>query len=200
MVNAFLVVSVIVMAVIILVLAVFLIIYFGHPDDRSEAKFPKLIVVCNLFVSAFSGSRVGRCLIIEPIVFIQVFGIWLAFGTVLILPYDVASSSSKDTDSGGIRVDVLWQIAYICMACMVVFIIPFAFYFYEAGDDEYVRSLCDMLRSANRLNIVALNRFLVCFTKIGTAPPPRSQLPARAPSCSLSCSSSSLSASSSTWQ
>jgi len=135
-INAFLLVSVLVMAIVMLVLAVFLVIYFGHPDDRTEAKFPKVIVV---------------------------FGIWLAFASVLILPYDVASSKSTSNDSGGIRVDVLWQIAYICMACMVVFIIPFAFYYYEAAEDEEGGSQIVVACKSTIMFIIVFIIFLICF-------------------------------------
>lgn len=107
MAEPFLLISVVIISVIILVIMSFLVVYFGHPDDRNEAKFPKLVVV---------------------------FGLWLAFASVLIMPYDVAAS--KSSDGGGIRVDILWQIAYITMAVMVVVVIPFAFFYYEAADDD----------------------------------------------------------------
>jgi hypothetical protein len=52
--------------------------------------------------------------------------------SVMILPYDVANNNG----AGGIDVAVLWQITYITIAVMVSAIVPFAFYFYEADDED----------------------------------------------------------------
>ncbi len=44
-VDAFLVIVVIVMAVLLGVAVVLLMIKFGHPDDKNVAKFPKVVTV-----------------------------------------------------------------------------------------------------------------------------------------------------------
>lgn len=82
------------------------VVIFGHPDDKNMAWLPKIVTV---------------------------FGLWLSFASMLVLPYDVANSSGE---GGGVRVDVVWQIVYILIACLISFIIPFAFFYYENDMDD----------------------------------------------------------------
>jgi hypothetical protein len=37
---------------------------------------------------------------------------------------------------GGLRVDVMWYIAYVTLAILVTFLIPFAFFYYESDTAE----------------------------------------------------------------
>jgi LMBR1 domain-containing protein 1 len=106
MVDVFLLIVVAVLAVLLLVAMVLMLILFGHPDDKNTAWFPKIVTV---------------------------LGLWLAFASLLILPYDVANSKG---DGGGVRVDVLWLIVYITMAILIAFLIPFAYFYYESDMDE----------------------------------------------------------------
>lgn len=59
-------------------------------------------------------------------------GLWLAAASMLAMPYDVANSRGS---GGGLRIDVLWQIIYVTLAILVVILIPFTFFFYEAEDE-----------------------------------------------------------------
>jgi len=104
--NVFFVVSSLVMSVVILICVCFLVIKFGHPDDKNEAKFPKAVVI---------------------------FGLCLSFGSVLVMPYDIANSRGA---GGGLRVDLLWQMIHILLALMIFFIIPYAYFFYENDMSE----------------------------------------------------------------
>jgi len=106
MVDIFLIIVVIAIAVVLMFAMCLTVVVFGHPDDKNTAWVPKVVTV---------------------------FGLWLAFASVLVLPYDVANSSGG---GGGIRVDVIWQIVYIVLAVLIAFIIPFAFFFYENDQDE----------------------------------------------------------------
>jgi LMBR1 domain-containing protein 1 len=65
MADVFLIVSVTVAFLILFVAAVYLLVYYQHPDDHNEAYFPKLVVV---------------------------IGIMLAGATALLLPLDVANN------------------------------------------------------------------------------------------------------------
>ena len=65
MVDVFLIVSTVVAFFILFVVAVYLLVYYQHPDDRNEAYFPKLVVIG---------------------------GIMLAGATALLLPLDVANN------------------------------------------------------------------------------------------------------------
>lgn len=105
MVSAFLIVSIIIIAPLVLFCCLLLLAYFGHPDDHNQAWIPKIITV---------------------------IGLWLAFSSVLALPYDVSNSRGA---GGGLRVDILWQILYIAMACFIALIVPFAFFYYESDSD-----------------------------------------------------------------
>jgi LMBR1 domain-containing protein 1 len=106
MVQPFMIIVVVVMAVLVLFAVCLLVVVMGHPDDKNTAWFPRIVTI---------------------------FGLWLAFASILILPYDVANSKSS---SGGVSVNILWQVAYITLAVMVGAIIPFAFFFYENDVDE----------------------------------------------------------------
>ena len=65
MVDVFLIISTIVAFLILFVAAVYLLVYYQHPDDHNEAYFPKLVVIG---------------------------GIVLAGATCLLLPLDVANN------------------------------------------------------------------------------------------------------------
>jgi LMBR1 domain-containing protein 1 len=101
-----------VIGVFLLAAMVLLVIYFGHPDDKNEALFPKLVVV---------------------------LGLWLSFSSILILPYDISNSRGS---GGGVRVDILWQVIYMSMAVFLSTILPFAFFFYESDVDPNADTAC----------------------------------------------------------
>lgn len=65
MADIFLIVAVTVTFLILFVVAVYLLVYYQHPDDHNEAYFPKLVVIG---------------------------GIMLAGATALLLPLDVANN------------------------------------------------------------------------------------------------------------
>jgi LMBR1 domain-containing protein 1 len=65
MVDVFLVIAIIVAFCVLVVAAVYLIVYYQHPDDHNEAYMPKAVVL---------------------------FGFVLAGATVLLLPLDVANN------------------------------------------------------------------------------------------------------------
>ena len=65
MADIFLIVSTVVAFFILFVVAVYLLVYYQHPDDRNEAYFPKAVVIG---------------------------GIMLAGATALLLPLDVANN------------------------------------------------------------------------------------------------------------
>ena len=65
MVDVFLVVSTIVAFIILFVVALYLLVYYQHPDDHNEAWLPKFVVMG---------------------------GIMLAGATALLLPLDVANN------------------------------------------------------------------------------------------------------------
>ena len=115
MAYAFLILAAVVVCVLMFACVVLGVIIFGHPDDKNTAWFPRIIVV---------------------------FGLWLAFITLLILPYDV--SATKMGGDSGVDISTLWEIAYIVLAVMIGAIIPYAFFYYESEvDDSEPVGFCD---------------------------------------------------------
>lgn len=106
MVDVFLIIVAIIMSAVVFFCCGMLVIVMSHPDDGTRAKLPKAITV---------------------------FGLWLAFISVLLLPYDVANQKGA---GGGIPVSVIWQIVFMTTAAMVSFVIPYAFWYYESDTIE----------------------------------------------------------------
>lgn len=132
-INVFLVVLVSIVAVLLLGVCVFILVYYGHPDDSSGALLPKIITV---------------------------FGLFMAFASVLVLPYDVANSRGE---GGGLSISILWQIIYITFAVLITAIIPFAFFFYESDvDPEVSHGFCNgQCGSAIKYTLVFFISFVV---------------------------------------
>jgi len=61
-----------------------------------------------------------------------VFGLTLACLVVLLLPMDVANRASN----GGLDMTLAYQIAYMCIFIMIVGVLPFLIFYYEAEDPE----------------------------------------------------------------
>jgi LMBR1 domain-containing protein 1 len=51
MVDVFLVVSTVVAFFILFVIAIYLLVYYQHPDDHNEAYFPKAVVIGGIVLS-----------------------------------------------------------------------------------------------------------------------------------------------------
>lgn len=69
--NYFLIVIAIVVTILIFLINVYIIIYFQHPDDRTQAYFPKFVIL---------------------------FGLSFSMIAILMLPLDVANRTSCDDD------------------------------------------------------------------------------------------------------
>jgi len=115
--NWFLIVLCIVMALLMIVVSVYTLLHYQHPEDKNQAWWPKIVVV---------------------------FSIWLAVCTVLFFPIDVANRKSC---ADGIPLDLcrfaipatqIWYILMIANVATVYAIIPFTMFFYEADTDYSV--------------------------------------------------------------
>lgn len=112
--EVWLIISAVIISALILFVVIYLLVTFGHPDDKNGAWLPKIIVV---------------------------FGLWLASASVLAMPYDVANSRGE---GAGLRIDILWQIIYIALALMISLVIPYAYFYYENDQDpDQEHSTCD---------------------------------------------------------
>lgn len=146
MTEVFLIIAAVVVALLMLFAVVLFVIIFGHPDDKNVAWFPRIVTI---------------------------FGIWIGFVAVLILPYDVSANQS----SGGDAVDVivLWEIVYITLAILLSIIIPYAFFYYESEVDETEEiGLCDKqwfaaLKYTLIFFIICIIALVAMYSKINTA-------------------------------
>ena len=62
----------------------------------------------------------------------------LAESQVLVLPLDVSNSRS----SGGMRIDIFWQIIYILVMIMLVLVLPWTLFYYESENTETGKKSC----------------------------------------------------------
>ena len=146
MAVAFLILAAVVVSVLMLFAVLLIVVIFGHPDDKNVAWFPRVVTI---------------------------FGLWLAFMSLLILPYDVASTSSGG--SSVVAVSTLWEIAYVALAVMLAAIIPYAFFYYESEvDDSEPLGVCDQqwcvgLKYALGFLIVCIVGLVILYSVINTA-------------------------------
>lgn len=132
MADWFLILATSISFVLLLIVAIYFLVHYQHPDDRNDAWFPKLTVV---------------------------LGIVLAGATVLLLPLDVANNEGYagcdgyDTRlCGGLNMTLFWDIFYWCIPAFVFLLIPFMTFFYEADDG--------MLMAGTSIGAKPNNRFL----------------------------------------
>ena len=85
------------------------LVYFSSEDDRSNAYFPKFVVVIGLTMVCLS---------------------------VLMLPLDVANRPTSTYEGGGFDMELLWNIMYVFQGLMAILIIPSSLFYYEAEDPE----------------------------------------------------------------
>jgi LMBR1 domain-containing protein 1 len=101
-----------VVSLIILGLSIWIVVIFIAENDKGAAWFPKSVVVTSLCLSCI---------------------------TVLMLPFDIANTrdptSFRDV-GGGLDMTLMWTIILWAVAVMVVVIIPFTTFFYEAYDPD----------------------------------------------------------------
>lgn len=66
-------------------------------------------------------------------IFSQVVSMAISIASILMMPLDAASRSSKH---GGLPMEVLWYTVFIAQAALAVIIIPFAYFYYSAYDPD----------------------------------------------------------------
>lgn len=156
MVDIFLVISAVVLSVLILFVCAWLMINFGHPDDKNCAWIPKLVVL---------------------------FGLYLATATVMVMPFDVSNSRGQ---GGGLRIDILWQIIFILDAVMLGFILPYVFFYYESDVDPVAEAdnskglsstqACSALKYTLAMSVIMLIVLFVMYLLLNEANIPVRQI------------------------
>lgn len=113
--NLALVLVAIIVSILVFIFNIYLLINYQHPDDKNQAYFPKFVVV---------------------------FGLTVAFLSILMLPADVANRQAcKHAIYNGacnftLPMKDLWLAIYILDAILVFFVIPFAMFYYEGDQDK----------------------------------------------------------------
>jgi len=114
------------MIIAIAIAAFYILVYFQHIEDKNTAIFPKTVVVIGISLTCYS---------------------------ILMLPLDVANTSTN----GGFPMNQLWETIYILIACFAVVIIPFTIFYYEA--EEPGQSNSKQIKTAIKWELVTL---LIC--------------------------------------
>lgn len=113
MINWWLIVLAVLISIVLLGMSVYFVILYQSEEDRTSAWFPKVVVV---------------------------LGLTLACCTVLLLPLDVANrkdpTAMKRFNSTELDTALMWQIILWMLGIMVVVIIPFTTFYYEAYDPD----------------------------------------------------------------
>ncbi|CAL9097229.1 unnamed protein product [Musa acuminata var. zebrina] len=115
--NLALVIVAVVVCVVVLLVNVYLLVNYQHPDDVNQAYFPKLVVVLGLSVAAIS---------------------------ILMLPADVANRQAcqhaiyNGACTLTLPMKALWLVVYIADAVLVFLVIPFAMFYYEGDQDKSI--------------------------------------------------------------
>lgn len=146
MVEPFLIVSVIVVAILIFIMSIITLIKFQHPDDRVQAWCPKFVVV---------------------------LGFFLIFGVAMLMPYDVANRDGGGIDMDTLWLIGLCSVAAMVL---VVVPFAFCYYEAQTTEDELTstskrRGCCEKQFMQAVLYTLAFAVVLIVLTVILYATP-----------------------------
>jgi LMBR1 domain-containing protein 1 len=107
--QAYFIVLIVVMAIILLAVNIYLLILYIHPDDKGwgTALYCKILVV---------------------------FGLTLCEAQALLVPLDVANQSALIP--GGLNMQGFWYAIYIIVLIFVTILLPYAIFLYETDEEE----------------------------------------------------------------
>ncbi len=108
MIDIFMLVMVIILAIVIIIVNIYLLAYYCTEDD-------------NEFGSGFFAKVIA------------VLGMFIGLGQICLLPLDVANTRGE---GGDFRMDLIWKITYLAIACFVFIIIPLAISIYESDPES----------------------------------------------------------------
>ena len=154
MIDIFMLIMIIILAVVLLIISLYLLVYYCHPDDGGFGSG----LLCKIFA---------------------VLGLSVCWAQVLLLPLDVSNTRGS---GGGLRMDVIWQIIYIVIACFVFVIIPLLTSFYECDPDW---SCCEKITNGFCFFFTEIVVVVLLFG-IGYALLNKAEIPIAAMNCPLS--------------
>ncbi|KAI3653386.1 hypothetical protein MP228_001333 [Amoeboaphelidium protococcarum] len=108
MVDVVLITTSSIFAALVVIGAIYFLVYFQHPDDKWVAWFPKLVVVVGLTLSCYNA---------------------------LLLPLDVANQGGQFVAVGGIPMAQITFAFFIATICMALAVVPFVMFYYEGMDE-----------------------------------------------------------------
>ncbi|KAH6572508.1 hypothetical protein BASA62_003335 [Batrachochytrium salamandrivorans] len=110
MVNLSLIITSILFAILVIIGAIYFVVYFQSPTDKWVAWFPKVVVITSLSLAAWN---------------------------IFLLPLDVANQSgSIGSSTGGIPIPTLTLAFYATSIVLVLVIMPFTVFYYEGEDNK----------------------------------------------------------------
>ena len=162
--NWFLILVAIIASVVLVLINVYILVHFQHPEDRNQAWFPKLVVVRAPNRSTTLGlllrdlrpthrvlpplsfaSDLPRLTSPAPYVprsiIAQILGLTLAEMSILLLPLDVANRAAcadsivLSACNFALPMEQLWYAVYMSMFVMMVAVVPFTLFYYEQDHD-----------------------------------------------------------------
>jgi len=161
-VSTWLLILAIVVPFLLVLINVYVLVYWSSKDDKGYAYFPKFLVVT---------------------------GLTLAEGSILLLPLDVANGSGFvgcglwNQLCGGLNLEPVWQAVYIMIAIWVIFLIPFAIFYYESLDEDedgnetgFWAQACSALKWEIVTLIVFVPVFIIMFVFLRTSLIPYKQI------------------------
>eukprot|EP01118_Nematostelium_gracile_P010170 TRINITY_DN3485_c0_g1_i1.p1 TRINITY_DN3485_c0_g1~~TRINITY_DN3485_c0_g1_i1.p1 ORF type:complete len:488 (-),score=119.73 TRINITY_DN3485_c0_g1_i1:108-1571(-) len=92
---------------------------------------PIVIVAVNLYILVYFQHEEDKNTAIFPKI-VVITGLTLTCLNVLLLPFDVANARSD----GGFPMQTIWLVFYVIVAVMIVVILPFSIFYYEAEDPD----------------------------------------------------------------
>lgn len=140
--DVFMLVMTIILAVVLIIVNIYLLAYYSHPDDKGH-------------VSAYICMGV------------VIIGMTLSWAQVLMLPLDVSNARSS---MGSLRMDIFWMVVYIATGVMLLFIIPIFSSWYES-DPEWTccQKICFSFCYFIVSTVVILVILLVTYAFLSTA-------------------------------
>jgi len=142
MANAYLMISLIVIIVLLIVVNGYLLAYYCHPDDGGfgATLFCKILVVVGLTV---------------------------AWAMVLLLPLDVANSRGY---GGGLPMKEIWYIVISAVALLSFLLIPFSIFYYETDEElDWNRRACHAAQLSFCTFLVIIITVFILFGFFATA-------------------------------
>ena len=115
--DGWLILLTIVFTCVVILVNIYLMIVYIHPDDKGigNSVFYKVLVV---------------------------LGLTTCFGLILLLPLDVSNARTN----GGLDITTFWLTLYVIVFVLVVFLLPFSIFLYESDPDRSVSArLCGAL-------------------------------------------------------